>query len=359
MQHRNISETVRNIAVLQTAFIGDIALTIPFISLIKKYFHPCNILFITTPAGYELAQAFSDIDEIIVFDKKKKHRTFSAMKNLAYDISQRPLDILFIPHMSVRSNIFSQCIRYFSPRKIHTVGYTDNAFSWLLTTRVKKKQNGHEIEKICSLMTPFTGEHYSTTLFNDWHYALRDEVCVIKDNTLYDYAQNAIVIAPASVWKTKEWGKEKWIELAHRLLSQGKKVLVIGSHADKELCQSIANITGALSVAGNTTLAQTLMLLHYAEILVCNDSAPAHLAYLAHCKVIMIYGPTVPEFGFYPPDPQSTVIQNMSLQCRPCHHHGKNECPLGTHICMKSIDVTTVQSGVESSMNGTINSKLT
>lgn len=354
MQHRKSIETVQNIAVLQTAFIGDIALTIPFISVLKKYFHPCNIIFITTPAGFELAQAFSEIDEIIVFDKKKTHRSMAAMKDLAQQISQYSLDFLFIPHISLRSNLLSLFIRYYSSKKIHTIGYTHNALSWLLTTTVKKKQYGHEIEKLCSLLTPFTGETYSISHFNDWHYELRNEICALQENDLYDYARNAIVLAPASVWKTKEWGKEKWMELAHMLISQGKKVLIIGSPSDKEFCYSIADSAGALSVAGRTTLAQTLTLLQYADTLVCNDSAPAHLAYLAHCKVIMIYGPTVPEFGFYPPDPRSSVIQNTTLACRPCHHHGKNECPLGTHICMKSIDVTTVHTAVVDTINGSI-----
>ncbi|HRE56872.1 MAG TPA: glycosyltransferase family 9 protein [Candidatus Kapabacteria bacterium] len=341
MKHHNFLENIHTIAVIQTAFIGDIALTIPLLALLKKTFIYSNIVFITTPVGAELAQSFQEIDTIIVFDKKKKHRSFRSMNNLAKEISLLSLDILFVPHTSLRTNLLCGLIRYYSSQSIVSVGYKENALSWLLTKTIKKMTVGHEIEKLCSLFTILSGEKYAVNIFHSWNYRLNQSVVRIGDD-IQQIVQHSVVLAPASVWKTKEWGKEKWIELARYLRNKGKNVVLIGSQADQELCESIAGLSGAVSLAGKTTLSQTLSVLQMAEVLISNDSAPAHLAYLAHCKVIMIYGPTVPEFGFFPPDPRSIIVQNSRLQCRPCHHHGKHICPLGTHECMKSIDVREI-----------------
>ena len=341
MKHHNSAENIQTIAVIQTAFIGDIALTIPFLALLKKKYIHSRIVFITTPVGAELAQSFQEIDTIIIFDKKKHHRSLTSMQSVAKEIALLSIDIFFIPHTSLRTNLLCGIIRYYAPRPFISVGYKENALSWLLTKKTHKMTMGHEIEKLCSLLTLLSGEKYSVSIFNEWDYSFRASAITLEQEIL-EMVQNSVVLAPASVWKTKEWGKEKWIELALYLKSKGKKVVIIGSQSDQELCESIANKSGATSLAGKTSLAQTLSVLQRAELLVSNDSAPAHLAYLAHCPVIMIYGPTVPEFGFFPPDSRSMVLQNNNLQCRPCHHHGKHECPLGTHECMKSIDVQDV-----------------
>lgn len=341
MKHHNSNENIKTIAVIQTAFIGDIALTVPLLALLKKKYIHSRIVFITTPVGAELAQSFQEIDTIIVFDKKKQHRSVSSMKSVAKEIAALSLDILFIPHVSFRSNLLCGFIRYYAPRPFISIGYKENALSWLLTKKTHKMTTGHEIEKLCSLLTLISGEKYSVSIFNDWNYSFRQSAITLE-HEICEMLHNSVVIAPASVWKTKEWGKEKWIELSLYLKSRGKNVIVIGSKSDQELCESIANHSGAVSLAGKTSLAQTMSVLQRAELLVSNDSAPAHLAFLVHCTVIMIYGPTVPEFGFFPPDSRSIIFQNNNLDCRPCHHHGEHECPLGTHDCMKSIDAQEV-----------------
>ncbi|MFI5264903.1 MAG: glycosyltransferase family 9 protein, partial [Candidatus Kapaibacterium sp.] len=86
----------------------------------------------------------------------------------------------------------------------------------------------------------------------------------------------------------------------------------------------------------------------HSDLLISNDSAPVHIATATGTRSIVIYGPTVPEFGFAPPPDLGQIIQNEGLWCRPCASHGSNECPIHTHECMTSIKPEVVfQKAVE------------
>lgn len=338
------------IAIIQTAFIGDIALTLPFVLSLRNNFTDSNIIFITTPAGAELCSDYSLIDEVLVFDKRKSHKSFSAMREFASEIAKENIDYIFVPHKSFRTAVLVSLIRFFSKKIIISVGYKDNALSLLLAKRVKQPKTGHEIEKIHSLLKPFIGGNgYQFDKGKSYVEYIHPKVSS-DELSLDNLSKTTIAIAPGSVWKTKRWGEQQYTKLAIMLKERGYDVVLIGGNDDIELCKRIAENSHSISLAGIHSLSQTVLVLSKALILISNDSAPSHLAYLAGCPVIMIYGPTVPEFGFYPLGEQSKVLQNNELKCRPCHHHGLNICPLGTHECMTSIDPITVLSLTEQTL---------
>lgn len=339
------SNEIKSFAVIQTAFLGDITLTLPLINTLKEYFPECKIVFITTPAAHSLCKDFSAIDEVIVYDKKGKDKSFGNTRNFAKRVAEHNIDVLLVPHKSFRSALLSLFIRYFSKNRVKTIGFDDNSFSFLLNKRVRYNKNGHEVEKLHSLLKPLLGNTYR------WQNKSVSYVSLFK-NTIEEpkiekSGRNTVAIAPASVWKTKQWSEENYIRLSKMLVESGRKVVIIGGSSDSELCERIAQKANCESLAGKLTLTQTVLLLSQVTALVSNDSAPAHLGYLAGIPVIMIYGPTVPEFGFYPLGNHSTVIQNTSLSCRPCHHHGLHKCPLGTHECMESVKPDYVLKEVE------------
>jgi heptosyltransferase-2 len=114
------------------------------------------------------------------------------------------------------------------------------------------------------------------------------------------------------------------------------------------LCQNIQTRAGAHchNMAGSLTLRQSAALLDRCEVLVSNDSAPTHLGVATKCRVLTIFGPTVPHFGFAPLGTGHEVIEK-NLKCRPCSMHGQQKCPLGTHACMLEIKVEEVLARVQ------------
>jgi heptosyltransferase-2 len=67
-----------------------------------------------------------------------------------------------------------------------------------------------------------------------------------------------------------------------------------------------------------------------------------HMASAFRIPTVAVFCATAPEFGFGPwENPESVVVQDATLPCKPCGRHGSNRCPNGTEACM-TIDANEV-----------------
>ena len=152
-----------------------------------------------------------------------------------------------------------------------------------------------------------------------------------------------IVLFPGSAWETKRWTESGFIELVKYYSKQGNSVVILGSSAESILCERIAaSQPGAISLAGKTSLFETVAILASAQIVFCNDSAGQHLASMVSTPTVSIFGPTVLSQGFRPWSNSAAVAQLEGLQCRPCGRHGHRQCPIGTHDCMVKLEASQV-----------------
>jgi heptosyltransferase II len=155
-----------------------------------------------------------------------------------------------------------------------------------------------------------------------------------------------VVLAPGSVWKTKMWTTAGYVEVAKAWMARGARVAIFGAPSEAALAAEIAEASGAISIAGRTSLFESAQILALAEFLVCNDSGAMHLGSTAGTPTVGIFGPTVLEFGYRPWTDRAKIVQ-VDLDCRPCGKHGAKKCPIGTHACMKGISSATVLAAVD------------
>src|SRR5207253_10658075 len=140
-------------------------------------------------------------------------------------------------------------------------------------------------------------------------------------------------------------------ELAERLAGS-VGILVVGGPEDAglaaEITEAVARSGGqAVSGCGRLSVRQAAEAIRRAVVLVTNDSAPLHFAQAVDTPTVAIFGSTVPGFGFGPRGPRDRVVQVGVLACRPCSAHGPPSCPLGHHLCMKSLSVQDVLQAIE------------
>jgi heptosyltransferase-2 len=149
-----------------------------------------------------------------------------------------------------------------------------------------------------------------------------------------------ITIAPASVWFTKQWTAEKWIELI-KILPADHRIFLIGAPGDIPLCVRITREAGRGEVlAGKLSLLGTAALMQGAAMNYVNDSAPLHIASAMHAPVTAVFCSTVPAFGFGPLHANSRIVERPApLYCRPCGLHGYTACPEGHFKCALEIEV--------------------
>jgi heptosyltransferase-2 len=162
--------------------------------------------------------------------------------------------------------------------------------------------------------------------------------------TAADIRDGFVALAPGSIWGSKRW--PYYAELAARLAPDAC-IVVVGGPEDASLgANVVAAVNGAggraVNAAGVLPLRQSVALIGRAQLLVANDSAPVHFASAVGTRVLALFGPTIPEFGFAPSGARDAALGVTGLSCRPCSRHGPPQCPLGHHRCMKELSVETV-----------------
>ncbi len=126
-------------------------------------------------------------------------------------------------------------------------------------------------------------------------------------------------LAPTARWRCKCWPIEAYTEIAHRLLDHelaGSHLVLLASPDERA---QVMPLLDALPAAWRervhvpqTSVGQMMALLSETRLLVCNDSAPLHIAVGFSRPITAIFGPTDPaRVGPYQRD--ETVVQPANI----------------------------------------------
>ena len=132
-------------------------------------------------------------------------------------------------------------------------------------------------------------------------------------------------------------------------MSEGNyNIVTVGGVSDRELCDRIIRESGvsANNLAGEYSIPETVEVLKNCDLIISNDSAPAHMGVAAGIKVYTIYCSTVPAFGFYPYGEKDKSIGLDDLRCKPCGIHGYKKCPESHFNCGNNLTPQTVVSKI-------------
>ena len=326
--------------IVQTAFIGDVILATPLAEALHRL-GPCEVHFMAIPAARNLLENNPHVQKVLIYDKRGKHRGLRGMAQQVRLLRRDRYHAAFVPHRSLRSALLVALARI--PNRI---GFNNSAGAFLFTRKVNYLRK-HEVDRNLDLLRPLGNKPRGLKPKVVWDAG--DALHVHQMTKAVPADRSWIAFASGSVWATKRWPAERYGELAHRLIRDfGVSVFLIGGEMDRELCNRIQAMAGegCINTAGMLTLRQSAALLDRCEVLVSNDSAPVHLAVATRCKVIAIFGPTAPDFGFAPFGEGHEIVERK-LACRPCSIHGSHRCPIGTHACMMEIQVGEVLERVE------------
>lgn len=144
----------------------------------------------------------------------------------------------------------------------------------------------------------------------------------------------------------RRWHEDNYRDLTQRLLRRYPELHVgfTGGPSEKrEVEKQVAAIDHprCFNLAGLTSLRQLMALYFLAEIMVTNDSGPAHFSSLAPIDTVTLFGPENPAL-FRARSPRSHVFW-AGLACSPCvtAANGRNTV-CRNNLCMQAINVDDV-----------------
>lgn len=332
--------------VIQTAFIGDVVLATGLIEKLHAQFPTAQIDFLVRKGNEALLAGHPWLHEVLVWDKKK-----GKLKNLwqmGRRIRRNPYDKV----INIQRFAATGLLTIFSGAR-ETIGFDKNPLSRLFSKRIPHIVNQaggavlHEIERNQELIRDFTdGPPAKPRLYPT--AADQEKVRTYKGRPY-------ITISPASVWFTKQYPAEKWMDLIKKIPAH-YQVYLLGAPSDADLCENIragasAPVTSArpvpanspgptiINLSGQLSFLQSAALMTDADMNYVNDSAPMHFASSVNAPVTAVYCSTIPSFGFGPLSDKKFIVEILEpLDCRPCGLHGYKTCPRGHFNCAYRIE---------------------
>ena len=149
-----------------------------------------------------------------------------------------------------------------------------------------------------------------------------------------------VLLAPGSGWSGKNWGAERFAELARRLEGRGVCGGWTGSAGEAELCRGPGR-----KWAGRLGLGELAAVMERAAAWVGNDSGTMHLAGAVGCRTVSFWGPT--REGKWGVRGEGHVKLRGAEACPGCvYWDWRRTCGVEGHPCMAAIGVDAAEAVV-------------
>lgn len=349
------------IIVVQTAFLGDLILSVPAIRRIRHNFPDQKIGVVCKKGLGRFLKHFNICEQ--VFEVEKNNR--SSYKEVLARINEQNVYGVFCFHRSIRSLLltfqikasekygFASWFGYFVfDRTVSYIQSWPDVVRYMVMLRLVDQDVDEYFEMTASgdlqNLNYYDDKNFFTTIPPLFRFGpLKSSTPILKQK---------VVVFPGSVWATKKWTRNGFINLLKLFKEKKIDVFLMGSPQEKSLCQEISDQSGwGIVKAGDLDIEQSIEFLSDANFVVCNDSASAHMAAFVNRPAFVVFGPTTLSLGFRPWNDESRVVE-YKLDCRPCGAHGHHQCPLKHHHCMEKISAEDVWSMI--SQSGLLNNFL-
>ena len=349
------------ILVIQTAFAGDLVLTLPLIDDVAERWPDAPIDVLCIPSTAALLAGHPRIRRRIVYDKRRRT---PRLPRLMRQLAAERYGLCLCPHRSLRSALLAWATR--APRRI---AFDRSAGRPLFTETVPYRSDWHEVGRNRSLLRETDrSQERPPRLFPSAEDTAAAEAVLAgagaaaAGDARGEHARGIVCIAPGSVWATKRWTPEGFAFLTRHFQST-HQVVLLGGAEDRALCDRVLALAAGdaedpsphappVNVAGKLGFLASAALIGRAAVLISNDSAPVHLASAMGTPVVEIYGATSPAFGFSPYAVPHRIVQREDMECRPCAIHGGAACPIRTFACMRELEAPRVIAAAEELLRG-------
>lgn len=324
---------MKKFLVIQTAFLGDAVLVTSILEKLHAFYPDARIDLVVRKGNDGLFVEHPFIHTLHVWNKREGKT--KALFELIGQLRKTKYD-----HIINAQRFFSTGLMTVLARGKEKIGYDKNPLSFLFTRKVKHVigDGRHEVDRLNALIEHLTDGARPMPKLYPTPQAEREAERAKLD--YLEHGERYVCIAPASVWYTKQWPEEKWVQLIHQL-PEDTQAFMIGAPSDEELCSRIINAAGrGYLLTGDLSLLGSAALMNGAMMNYVNDSAPLHIASAMNAPVTAVFCSTVPAFGFGPLRANGRVVETSEkLDCRPCGLHGYKACPKGHFRCALGIEV--------------------
>lgn len=334
------------ILIIRFSSIGDIVLTTPVIRCLKNKYPNAQIHYLVKSEFSHVLEANPYIDRLISFKGDLRDTVLDLLKEeyeFVFDLQNnfRSLNIT-----SMLKQAFNSNVKTYKVKKIN--------FKKFIYTRLKI----NALPDI-SIVDRYLATTKKIGVVNDGKgldYFIPEESKIENKDLPMSHSAGYISFVIGGTKGTKKMPIEKWEGLCQHV---DYPIILQGGPEDKDEAERIAQIDPIriYNSCGKFSLHESADIIRFAKVVVTHDTGLMHIAAAFQRKIISIWGNTTPSLGMYPyygynnlksnVAPESLLIEDKKLRCRPCSKIGYDKCPKGHFKCMQNIDLAQIEHGIE------------
>ncbi len=343
-------EAFNRILVRMPNWLGDVVMATPLLATLRHNQPRAKIDVQILPGGARLLKGLGLIDEVVVYDRKGRHKGIGGMFRAASELRERKYDLVVCCPNSMSSALVLALARI--PRRL---GWSYGGRGMLLTDRLVPEMRGHRRvprpmpqyyldlcrELGCEILSDRA--QLATTPDGDEEVAQ-----FLADRGIGPEQKLVGLNVGAAFGPSKHWTPQGFHDVAAGLrLSHGLRPIVLCGPGEEELGRSIESAVGGnvITTSDNIlTLAGLKSMIARISLLVTTDTGPRHFAIAFDVPCVCVMGSTDPMMTDQPHARGEVVRLDPLLDCMPCH---EKVCPLEHHKCLEDLSAAPVLAACE------------
>jgi len=332
---------IKRVVVRGTNWIGDSVMTVPALRALRRVLPNAEITLVLRPSAKGLFEESDFVDKLLVYDRRNVFSVFSQVRE--WRKRKFDLAVLF-------QNAFEAAFIPFLAGVPLRLGYATEARQSLLSHPVpvpEWRSSRHEVFYYLYLVTALEQLLYQSSDIceadPDASLNISRARVLAAEKLLQSHGlspdRNLVVICPGSInSRAKRWPAESFASLTDRLIEEQRQVVLVGSKDEVDVsCSVISRMKKKpIDLTGATTIDELTAILGLADLVVTNDTGPAHISAALGRPTLVIFGPTNP-LTTRPFSGQAEILRHPP-DCAPCM---LRDCPID-HRCMTAITVDEV-----------------
>ena len=324
--NNSIPKNIRNILLIQLGDIGDVVLSFPCVRALRENFPQANIVVAVREKAKELIKDCKWATDVIAINNSKKrwYQKIGYQKDFFLRLRKFHFDLA----VDMRTGTRGAILAFLSGARQRIGFYAadgklwrNKVFTHLAMPEIKV--GCHMVEYNLSLLAEYGIKTENIRPVHD--ILVRKHQIAAALFRKYNIPSNRPVVAiqPFSLWKYKEWGVDKYIQLINQLISEyNVTVIITGSSVERARAEKIAGMcgNGVYNLAGETSIGMLAAVLKACRLFIGADSAGVHISAAVGTPTVSIFGPAA-TFAWAPKGKEHCVVQKK-LPCVPCNLKG-------------------------------------
>ena len=310
------------VLVIRFSSMGDIVLTTPVIRILKNNIS-ASIHYLLKEKYASLLRNHPMIDKLFLWEKIEMEDLRNENYDLVIDLQRNLRSLLTVWKLNRKSVTYDKM-------RIRT---------WLYThLRIDLLKNSHVAERyIASLQgLGLSNDDKGLNVYTTEEYNLHK----------VDNSKPLIGINLGGSFVTKRIPRH----VIEPIIQDSRYFFILLGGKDVEELNDVPS--NCLSLIGQTTLSESISIIEQCDIIVSGDSGLMHIAAAKQKPIIVVWGSTGEEYGFYPyygkkSDQQFLSIVNEQIECNPCSKYGRKKCPKGHMNCLNRLNHQLIVNQIE------------